>query len=111
MKTQNQYVLITGGTSGIGYELAKVFGEHGYNLILVARSEDELDATANEIRGLFGVEAVTIVKDLFQPFSAFEIYEEVKAMGITVNILVNDAGQGVYGKFVESDIYRQLDII
>jgi uncharacterized protein len=111
MKTENEYVLITGGTSGIGYELAKVFAEHGYNLVLVARTEDELEATANEIRGLFGVDVVPIVNDLFQPFAAFDLYDDVKARGIKVNILVNDAGQGVYGKFIESDIYRQLDII
>jgi uncharacterized protein len=110
-QSQNQYALITGATSGIGYELAKIFAENGYNLILVARSQNDLDVTANEFNGLYGVEAITLAKDLFKPNAAFEIYDEVNTHGITVDVLVNDAGQGVYGKFVEEDIQRQLDII
>ncbi|WP_276374457.1 SDR family oxidoreductase [Chryseolinea sp. H1M3-3] len=108
---ENKYVLITGGTSGIGYELARVFAENGYNLVLVARTEDDLNIVANEFQGLYGIRVMTIAKDLFQPFSAFELYDEVKAKGITIDILVNDAGQGVYGRFIETDIHQQLDII
>lgn len=111
METNNQYALITGGTSGIGYELAKIFAQKGYNLILVARTEDDLSTTANEFRGIYGVNVIPIARDLFQPFAAFDVYDEVKAKGITVNVLVNDAGQGVYGKFIETDITQQLDII
>lgn len=111
MEYKNQYALITGATSGIGYELAHIFAQEGYNLVLVARTEDDLNTVANELRGLFGVEVLTLPKDLFQPFTAFEVYNEVKAAGITINVLVNDAGQGVYGKFIETDIYQQLDII
>lgn len=111
MTHENQYALITGGTSGIGYELARVFAENGYNLILVARTEDDLNTAANEFRGLYGVDVIPIAKDLFQPFAAFDLYDEVNAKGITVNVLVNDAGQGVYGKFIETDIHHQLDII
>ncbi|HEY9004965.1 SDR family NAD(P)-dependent oxidoreductase [Ohtaekwangia sp.] len=108
---QQQYALVTGGTSGIGYELAKVFAQNGYNLILVARSQSDLDLRANEFKGLHGVDVITISKDLFEPQSPFEVYDEVKARGVTVNILVNDAGQGVYGKFAEEDIHRQLRLI
>jgi uncharacterized protein len=111
MTRQNQYALITGGTSGIGYELARIFAENGYNLILVARTEEDLHITANEFRALYGVNVIPIAKDLFQPFAAFDLYDEIKAKGITVNILVNDAGQGVYGKFIDTDIHFQLDII
>lgn len=53
----------------------------------------------------------TIAKDLFGAESGFEIYEEVRSKGITIDVLVNDAGQGVYGQFVDTDIRRQLDII
>lgn len=108
---ENKYALITGGTSGIGYELARIFAENGYNLILVARTEEDLNVVANEFRGLYGVRVIPIAKDLFQPFAAFDVYDEVKAKGITVDVLVNDAGQGVYGKFVDTDIHQQLDII
>jgi short-subunit dehydrogenase len=107
---QNPYALITGATSGIGHELAKVFAEHGYNLIIVARSEDELQTAARELLK-FGVNVIPVAKDLFQPEAAFQLYQEVKAKGIDINVLVNDAGQGQYGLFLENDIYRQLDII
>jgi uncharacterized protein len=106
-----QYALITGASSGIGYELAKLFGEKGYNLILVSRDEDQLEKTADAFIELYNVNVIVIPKDLFQPMAAFEIYDEVMSMGITVNVLVNDAGQGVYGKFVETDIREQLQII
>jgi len=107
----NQYALITGGSAGIGYELAKLFAQDGYNLVLVARTQEDLDRVAQELSSQYGISAVTIAKDLFNPQAAFELYDEVKAKGITVNVLVNDAGQGQFGLFVESDIRRQLDII
>jgi short-subunit dehydrogenase len=103
--------LITGGTSGIGLELAKLFAGDGYNLVLVARHEEDLTQTANLLNGEFGTNVTTIAKDLFLPESGFELYEEVKQKGIIIDVLVNDAGQGSYGLFVESDLQRQLDII
>src|SRR5215217_2375988 len=115
MATENQnqkgYALITGGSNGIGYELAKCFAEDGYNLVLVARTEEDLNQRASELTQQYGVQVTTIAKDLFEPKAPFELYDEVKAKGITINVLVNDAGQGQYGLFVESDIRRQLDII
>lgn len=110
-ETSKGIALLTGATSGIGYELAKLFAQDGYNLIIVARNETELAKTAAELSGQYGVTVTPIPKDLFQPAAAFELYDEVKSSGATVNILVNDAGQGVYGPFVESDIQRQLQII
>jgi short-subunit dehydrogenase len=106
----NRYALITGATSGIGYELAKLFAGDGYNLIIVARDENELRAKADEFSRA-NIDVVPISKDLFQPNAAFELYDEVKSKGLTVDVLVNDAGQGQYGLFVEQDIRRLLDII
>jgi uncharacterized protein len=110
--TENQkFALITGATSGIGYELAKLFAQNQYNLVIVARSEEELSQKANEFRQQFGITVVPIVKDLFQKESPFELYDEVKAQGIEVDVLVNNAGQGQYGEFIDTDIRRELDII
>ncbi len=110
MENKNQYVLITGATSGIGYELAKLFAEDGYNLVIVARNQEELDSTAQELKQN-NVEVVTLAKDLFKKESAFEVFDEVQSQGIQIDILVNDAGQGQYGEFVDTDINRELDII
>ena len=106
----NRYALITGATSGIGYELAKLFAEDRYNLIIVARDENELRAKAEEFSST-NINVVSIAKDLFKPEAPFELYDEVKSKGLTVDVLVNDAGQGQYGLFVEQDIRRLLDII
>src|SRR5688500_10561015 len=106
-----QYALITGASSGIGYELAKLFAQDGYNIIAVARTQDDLDKVTNELRQGYGIEAIPIAKDFFEPNAAFELYDEVKSIGIKVDVLVNDAGQGQYGLFVEADIHRLLDII
>jgi len=105
------YVLITGATSGIGYELARIFAAHHYNLIIVARTSNRLAEIAKQLSSEFGVKVVSITKDLFQKQTPFELYEEVLAKGCQVDILVNDAGQGLYGRFIDTDIYQELNII
>lgn len=108
---QKGYALVTGATSGIGFELAKVFAENGYNLVTVARPSGELQSKSQELASLYNVEVIPVGKDLFDANAASELYDEVKAKGITVDVLVNDAGQGVYGPFIETDLQRQLQII
>jgi short-subunit dehydrogenase len=111
MDNRNKYVLITGATSGIGHELTKLFARDGYNLILVARNIELLQEMTSELKERFTIEVTPLAKDLFMPHAAEEIHEEVKQMGITVDILVNDAGQGQWGPFVETPLERELDII
>ncbi|RZK20330.1 MAG: SDR family oxidoreductase [Hymenobacter sp.] len=111
MADQQKYALITGGTSGIGRELAKLFAADKYNLVIVARSQDELSQTATEFQQQYGIEVKTIAKDLMQRQAPFEVYDEIKAQGIQIDVLVNDAGQGQYGTFTTTDINRELDII
>jgi len=110
MSNQQKYALITGGSSGIGYELAKVFAREKYNLILVARNEQELSKCAAELNQN-GIEVITLSKDLFKRADAYAVYDEVKAHGIQVDVLVNDAGQGLYGEFKDTNLDRELDII
>lgn len=111
MENEKRYALITGATSGIGYELAKLFAKDGHNLVIVARTESELQKKAEEFRNEFKVDVIPIAKDLFFAEAAFELYDELQAQEIFVDVLVNDAGQGQYGQFVETDIERLLDII
>jgi len=108
---RNQYALITGGTSGIGYELAKLFAQDGYNLILVARNKNRLSEVTAKLKQEFSVEITPLAKDLFNPYAAEEIHDKTKEMGINIDVLVNDAGQGEWGPFVETDIERDLEII
>jgi len=106
----NKYALITGASGGIGYELAKLFAADKYNLVLVSRNQQELDNRAAELRQQ-GVEVLTIAKDLFNRQEAFDLYDEVKSRGLHIDVLVNDAGQGLYGEFKDTDINRELGII
>jgi short-subunit dehydrogenase len=108
---QNRYALVTGATSGIGKELAKLLANDQYNLVIVARNQDELDQTSVELSQEYGVEVIMIAKDLMKPEAPAEIYEAVKAQGIQIDVLVNDAGQGQYGLFIETDLEREIDII
>ena len=110
--TTEKTVLITGATSGIGRELTNLFAKDGYNLVLVARSGDSLRLIADEYEQQFGIKATTIAQDLADPKAADVIYEQTQQQGITVNILVNDAGMGEYGKFAtETDLQKELDIV
>jgi len=110
-ENNNRYALITGATEGIGYELARLFAQDGYNLVIVARTEKNLQETSKVLSKEFGIQVIPIAKDLFEPNAAFELYDEVHAKNVVVDVLVNDAGQGQFGLFIESDIRRQLEII
>ncbi|MES3018693.1 MAG: SDR family oxidoreductase [Bacteroidota bacterium] len=111
MEKENKYALITGATSGIGYELAKLLAADGYNLIIVSRDKSSLDSKTHEFKTNYGVEVLAIVMDLFKPENAFALYEEVMDLGVEISILVNNAGQGLYGEFKDTDITRELSII
>lgn len=111
MSNNQKFVLITGASNGIGYELAKVFARNEYHLVMVARNPNDLDTAAGKIKDEHDVQIHTIAKDLSKLQSPFEVYEEVKAKGIQINVLVNNAGQGEFGEFVNTNIYRELEII
>ena len=108
---RNEYALITGATSGIGYELARLFAADGYSLIIVARNADRLQEVADGLKQEFGIEATPIAIDLFNELAPMELYEKVQNLGVVVNVLVNNAGQGEWGPFVTTDLERELDII
>lgn len=103
--------LITGASSGFGYEFARLFASNGYDLILVARNGQRLNEIAADFTQTFMTEVFTIEKDLFIATAAEEIHSEVTAKGLIVDVLVNDAGQGEHGNFVEYDLARDIDMI
>lgn len=94
---EGQTALITGATSGIGLELAHCFAEDGYDIALVSRNITELKKVGKELQDTYGVQTYEIAADLMQPGAAHELYEKIKHLGLRIDVLVNDAGQGIWG--------------
>jgi uncharacterized protein len=101
MNGDQPVALITGASSGIGLELAKLFARDKNNLVLVARRGDKLSQIAIELNKEFGTSVKTIAADLTRPEAPGAIFEELKEAGIVVEILVNNAGFGQYGTFAD----------
>ncbi|GAA5074030.1 hypothetical protein HNP84_009436 [Thermocatellispora tengchongensis] len=101
--------LVTGASSGIGAEFARQLAARGHDLVLVARSVDRLDALARELRAAHGIEAEVIGQDLASPGAAERVAAELEARGLTVDLLVNNAGFGTAGRFAEIPAERERD--
>ncbi len=91
--------LITGASSGIGESFARVLAARGMNLVLVARSAEKLRAMAQALSEQHGIRAEVIPADLCREGAAQEVYRRTQALGIQVDLLVNNAGFGTYGGF------------
>ena len=109
--SQLETVLITGASSGIGLELAKLFATDNSNLVLVARSRKKLDQLATELHGEHGVEVRVVAKDLADPQSPKAIFDALTAESVTVDVLVNNAGFGAAGAVADLPLEKQLDMI
>lgn len=108
MPAYQKTALISGASSGFGKEFIKLFAKDGYNVILVARHEQDLNMIADALTKQYpGCKATAIAKDLSLPGSAQELYNEVKSKNITVDVLVNDAGFGSHGAFVNTDLEKE----
>lgn len=104
--------LITGATSGIGRELAILFAKDGYDLVFVARGEDNLLESAEQFEQQYGITVTPIAKDLSQPNAAAEVFAETERTHTQIDVLVNNAGRGEYGQFAtETDLEKELGII
>jgi short-subunit dehydrogenase len=112
MGTSNtETVLITGASSGIGLELAKCFAADGCRLILIARNTSALEKLAEELRQKNKIEAIVLTADLSLPETPKRIFQELSAQKISVDVLVNNAGFGAHGEFVELSLPRQLEML
>ena len=108
---KDQTVLITGPTTGIGRDLAELFAAEGANLMLVSRNVKKLDQVKSELEGRFKIRALVIPVDLSLAGAADQLVAAVGRSGLDVDVLVNNAGYGVYGKFLDEDIRVQLGMI
>lgn len=105
------YTLITGASSGIGLELAKTCSKQGHDLILVARSEESLNALSSEIQKDLNVKVEVIPLDLSVSGSATQLFDIVKEHQWEVDTLINNAGIGDYGLFAISSFKKQTEMI
>ena len=97
--------LITGASNGLGKDFAKKLSKMGYDLVLVARSEDKLDHLKNEIKE---VDVQTEVMDLSERKNVYKLYDKYKGQ---IDLLINNAGYGIFGEFIKTDLDSELNMI
>lgn len=107
----SETALITGASSGLGMEYAKLFAADKRDVVLVARRKDRLQALANELSAKSGIKAQVLAEDLADPAAPQRIVEEIKRAGFQIDYLVNNAGFGATGAFDETDPARELAMI
>jgi short-subunit dehydrogenase len=103
--------LITGATAGIGSELAGIMAADGYALALVARDQTRLTARARDLEKQYHVPVKTLAHDLSNPAAPAEIFEHLRSESFPVSVLVNNAGFGVFGKFAETDLDKEMQLL
>ena len=117
MKKQNEKAkvkrtaLITGASGGLGLSFVNIFARDGYDVVLVARNGDRLEEIKKEIEEKYNVSATVVAVDLCSPDGAQKVYDATSSAGIRVDVLVNNAGFGDFGKFYMSDINKQIRMV
>ncbi|NLX03762.1 MAG: SDR family oxidoreductase [Phycisphaerae bacterium] len=104
-------VLVTGASSGIGYELTRCFARDGYDLVLLARQVEALEKTAEEMHREFEVETRVLARDLSDPAASRQVHDRLAGDGVEIDVLVNNAGLGTYGRFAQTDLEKELAMI
>jgi hypothetical protein len=108
---KNKWALVTGASSGLGADFARILASVDCHLILVARRQERLEALKEEICADFGVSVKVASMDLSLPESPQQLYDQLKAEGIAVDILINNAGFGLYGEFLDVDWERTQQML
>lgn len=105
------YTIITGASSGIGCELARVFARNNHNLLLVARRKHRLEELTSELSGKFGVTALGFSCDITQEKQRKELFNFISRKSIQVDMLINNAGQGDFNLFEKSSLEKNAHLI
>ncbi len=98
--------VITGATSGIGYEIAKILAERKYNLLLVSRKPETLAATQQELVDTYGVAVDVFVQDLSESGAGKRVYGYIAEKGYTIEVLINNAGFGLQGEHLDMPLEK-----
>jgi Short-chain dehydrogenases of various substrate specificities len=106
-----ELILITGASSGIGYEMARLLAAKGYDLVLVARRLEKLEVLKSELEKSYSIKVYPIQKDLSEVAHAAQLYDEIKQRKLEVTMLVNNAGRGAYGNFSDTDLEMEMKMI
>lgn len=104
MPPTSQLALVTGATSGIGYELAKLFAQDRIDLVLVARRQPQLDDIKADFERQYGIHVTCLAADLSQAGQARAVYEQCQAQGLAFDYVVNNAGYGAYKDVVHEQV-------
>jgi short-subunit dehydrogenase len=110
-KGEGQTALVTGASMGIGVDLAECFAKDGYDLIVTARSEAALEDVANNLAAKYNIKATPIALDLSAIDGAHKLADAIKAQSLSVDVLVNNAGYGIAGRFDGSNEAEQMGMI
>lgn len=103
--------LVTGASSGLGVEYAKLFAADHHDLVLVARRRERLEALAAELRSAHGVKVAVVAADLAAPQGAEGVVAETRRLGLEIDFLVNNAGLGASGAFADLPLSRELEML
>jgi len=106
-----EYALVTGASKGIGKEISRQLAQRGYHLLLVARSADELQELAQELKDKYQVEAFYLSVDLALPDAAARVAEWAQDNAKHLSVLVNNAGYGIWGNFETLDLHSQMNML
>lgn len=108
---KGKWALVTGASSGLGVEFARELAALGCNLVLTARRGERLEQLRTELIDRFGVSVKTIPLDLFDSCAPQTLYKRIQEADIAIDVLVNNAGFGLYGKFLETDWQREGELL
>ena len=111
MTGQRRTALVTGASAGIGVAFAEVFAANGFDLVLTARREDRLRTLASTLEARYGMRVAVLPADLAERDTPTRLIHSLRTDGITVDALVNTAGDGVSGAYLRNDWRRQSDLL
>ena len=109
--TDNSWVLITGASSGFGEEFARQYAEQGHSLVLVARRLDRLQTLAEALRRQYRIDVVVEQVDLSDVAAVIQLHQRLRERGIAIDILINNAGHGLQGPFVDGQLDAALAMV